>query len=253
MDQIPQAMKSWKTQFVSPRQCLAHLFVICKIRKIKQNLVSIHGGLRGFPKVLCHSKSECFRLDLATTYSWHCKGTWNVFLPSWVLVHGHINLPPLVWRELAGGIGILHLMWQKTLYFHSCIRFFWRLHPQQVDAELFLTKSFWPELPNRIDAAYEHPSHDLIFIFRGKPSIGETSLRARVGSDDLDVVRNSVKWSILKNIQIRKRGQPMETRKHLKLFYQMSLNLKCTMSVYIITYYIHSLIYNDHFISFLSS
>lgn len=38
-----------------------------------------------------------------------------------------------------------------------------------MDAELFLTKSFWPELPNRIDAAYEHPSRDLIFIFRGEP------------------------------------------------------------------------------------
>ncbi|KAI5266492.1 Collagenase 3 [Manis pentadactyla] len=47
-------------------------------------------------------------------------------------------------------------------------RFFWRLHPQQVDVELFLTKSFWPELPNHVDAAYEHPSHDLIFIFRGR-------------------------------------------------------------------------------------
>uniref|UniRef100_G1Q151 Collagenase 3 n=1 Tax=Myotis lucifugus TaxID=59463 RepID=G1Q151_MYOLU len=57
----------------------------------------------------------------------------------------------------------------ETIIFKD--RFFWRLHPQQVDAELFLTKSFWPELPNRIDAAYEHPSHDLIFIFRVKNQV----------------------------------------------------------------------------------
>ncbi|XP_001509903.1 collagenase 3-like [Ornithorhynchus anatinus] len=47
-------------------------------------------------------------------------------------------------------------------------RFFWRLHPQMVDAELVLTKSFWPELPNKIDAAYENPFKDLIYIFRGR-------------------------------------------------------------------------------------
>uniref|UniRef100_A0A8C2LLQ2 Collagenase 3 n=1 Tax=Cricetulus griseus TaxID=10029 RepID=A0A8C2LLQ2_CRIGR len=54
----------------------------------------------------------------------------------------------------------------ETMIFKD--RFFWRLHPQQVEAELFLTKSFWPELPNHVDAAYEHPSHDLMFIFRGR-------------------------------------------------------------------------------------
>lgn len=68
-------------------------------------------------------------------------------------------------------------------YFH--VRFFWRLHPQQVEAELFLTKSFWPELPNRIDAAYEHPSRDLIFIFRGKISTSETSHMPGAVSDEL--------------------------------------------------------------------
>ncbi|KAG8550309.1 hypothetical protein GDO81_026753 [Engystomops pustulosus] len=47
-------------------------------------------------------------------------------------------------------------------------RFFWRVHPQMTDAELVLTKSFWPELPNKIDAAYEYPQKDLIYIFRGK-------------------------------------------------------------------------------------
>ncbi|OCT96146.1 collagenase 3 [Xenopus laevis] len=47
-------------------------------------------------------------------------------------------------------------------------RFFWRVHPQMTDAELVLIKSFWPELPNKLDAAYEHPAKDLIYLFRGK-------------------------------------------------------------------------------------
>lgn len=47
-------------------------------------------------------------------------------------------------------------------------RFFWRLHPQMVEAELVLIKSFWPELPNKIDAAYENPIKDLVFMFKGK-------------------------------------------------------------------------------------
>ncbi|XP_053561036.1 collagenase 3 [Bombina bombina] len=47
-------------------------------------------------------------------------------------------------------------------------RFFWRLHPQMTEAELVLTKSFWPELPNKIDAAYENSDKDLIYIFKGK-------------------------------------------------------------------------------------
>lgn len=59
-------------------------------------------------------------------------------------------------------------------------RFFWRLHPQQVEAELFLTKSFWPELPNRVDAAYEHASHDLMFIFRGKAATEEAFQMASI-------------------------------------------------------------------------
>ncbi|KGL80220.1 Collagenase 3 [Tinamus guttatus] len=46
--------------------------------------------------------------------------------------------------------------------------FFWRLHPQMVDAELVLLKSFWPELPNKIDATYENPIKDLVFMFKGK-------------------------------------------------------------------------------------
>ncbi|NWH76711.1 MMP13 Collagenase, partial [Piaya cayana] len=47
-------------------------------------------------------------------------------------------------------------------------QFFWRLHPQMVEAELVLLKSFWPELPNKIDAAYENPINDLVYMFKGK-------------------------------------------------------------------------------------
>ena len=86
---------------------------------------------------------------------------------------------------MASRIEILHLRSDRKLDFYFCVRFFWRLHPQQVDAELFLTKSFWPELPNRIDAAYEHTSHDLIFIFRGKPSADKASYTCRAGRDEL--------------------------------------------------------------------
>lgn len=36
------------------------------------------------------------------------------------------------------------------------------------DAELTVIKSFWPELPSKIDAAYENPQKDLVYIFRGE-------------------------------------------------------------------------------------
>ncbi|KFO86872.1 Collagenase 3 [Buceros rhinoceros silvestris] len=55
----------------------------------------------------------------------------------------------------------------KHIFFFGT-RFFWRLHPQMVEAELVLIKSFWPELPNKIDAAYENPIKDLVFMFKGK-------------------------------------------------------------------------------------
>lgn len=37
-----------------------------------------------------------------------------------------------------------------------------------VEPELVLTKSFWPELPNKFDAAYENPIKDRVFVFKGK-------------------------------------------------------------------------------------
>lgn len=59
-----------------------------------------------------------------------------------------------------------HPNFSVILFFWT--RFFWRLHPQMVEAELVLIKSFWPELPNKIDAAYENPIKDLVFMFKGE-------------------------------------------------------------------------------------
>lgn len=49
----------------------------------------------------------------------------------------------------------------------SFCRFYWRLHPQMVEPEQTLIKSTWPSLPNKVDAAYEYPEKDLVFIFSG--------------------------------------------------------------------------------------
>lgn len=65
----------------------------------------------------------------------------------------------LLFYGMTGNIKYIFLFWT---------RFFWRLHPQMVEAELVLLKSFWPELPNKIDAAYENPIKDLVFIFKGE-------------------------------------------------------------------------------------
>ncbi|NXN47363.1 MMP13 Collagenase, partial [Rhinoptilus africanus] len=63
---------------------------------------------------------------------------------------------------------ILNEKKNHLLLFEMITVFFWRLHPQMVEAELVLLKSFWPELPNKIDAAYENPIKDLVFMFKGK-------------------------------------------------------------------------------------
>ncbi|KAF5902391.1 collagenase 3-like, partial [Clarias magur] len=47
-------------------------------------------------------------------------------------------------------------------------RFFWRRHPQIPQMEQFLIKSFWTELPDNIDAAFEDQSDDLVYIFKGQ-------------------------------------------------------------------------------------
>ncbi|KAM9455331.1 collagenase 3-like [Clarias gariepinus] len=46
--------------------------------------------------------------------------------------------------------------------------FFWRQYPQSPEIEQFLIKAFWTELPDNIDAAFEDPSSDLVYIFKGQ-------------------------------------------------------------------------------------
>uniref|UniRef100_A0A673LEB9 interstitial collagenase n=1 Tax=Sinocyclocheilus rhinocerous TaxID=307959 RepID=A0A673LEB9_9TELE len=49
----------------------------------------------------------------------------------------------------------------------SLFRFFWRRSPSRSAAQL-LIKSFWPNAPDNIDAAYEDPVQDKLFLFKGK-------------------------------------------------------------------------------------
>ncbi|XP_062329703.1 collagenase 3 [Osmerus eperlanus] len=53
----------------------------------------------------------------------------------------------------------------ETIIFKD--RFYWRLHPQMLEPEQTLIKSTWPSIPNKVDAAYENPEKDLVFIFSG--------------------------------------------------------------------------------------
>lgn len=46
-------------------------------------------------------------------------------------------------------------------------RFYWRLHPQMPEPEQTLIKSTWPDIPNKVDAAYENPEKDQVLIFSG--------------------------------------------------------------------------------------
>lgn len=46
-------------------------------------------------------------------------------------------------------------------------KFFWRRHPQLRRVELNFISLFWPSLPNGIQAAYEDPERDLVFLFKG--------------------------------------------------------------------------------------
>ncbi|KAF7700950.1 collagenase 3-like [Silurus meridionalis] len=54
----------------------------------------------------------------------------------------------------------------EKIFFKSS--FFWRSHPQFTGIEQYLIKFFWPQLPNNIDAAFEDPSADLVYIFKGQ-------------------------------------------------------------------------------------
>ncbi|XP_042560376.1 collagenase 3-like [Clupea harengus] len=47
-------------------------------------------------------------------------------------------------------------------------RFFWRSYPLSPNPEQHLIKSFWPDAPENIDAAYENPQTQQVFLFRGQ-------------------------------------------------------------------------------------
>ncbi|XP_043085183.1 collagenase 3a [Puntigrus tetrazona] len=46
--------------------------------------------------------------------------------------------------------------------------FFWRSYPLSATVEQHLITSFWPEIPNHIDAAFESPLEDKVFIIKGE-------------------------------------------------------------------------------------
>ncbi|XP_039600459.1 collagenase 3-like [Polypterus senegalus] len=46
-------------------------------------------------------------------------------------------------------------------------RFFWRKSSSVANVEQYTIKSFWPEMPDNIDAAYESREHDLVYLFKG--------------------------------------------------------------------------------------
>lgn len=46
--------------------------------------------------------------------------------------------------------------------------FFWRSYPLSATVEQQLITSFWPEIPEHIDAAFESPLEDKVFIIKGK-------------------------------------------------------------------------------------
>ncbi|KAG5270582.1 hypothetical protein AALO_G00194290 [Alosa alosa] len=46
--------------------------------------------------------------------------------------------------------------------------FFWRSYPLKPNPEQHLIKSFWPDAPENIDAAYEDPETQQVFLFKGQ-------------------------------------------------------------------------------------
>ncbi|XP_039072486.1 neutrophil collagenase [Hyaena hyaena] len=53
----------------------------------------------------------------------------------------------------------------ETLFFKD--KYFWRIHPQMPEVGLNFISLFWPALPDGIQAAYEDPDKDLVFLFKG--------------------------------------------------------------------------------------
>ncbi|XP_026074864.1 collagenase 3-like [Carassius auratus] len=65
-----------------------------------------------------------------------------------------------------------HLVWDAVTTFKGETMFFkdsvlWRISPSR-SADQLPIKSFWPNAPDNIDAAYEDPVQDKLFLFKGK-------------------------------------------------------------------------------------
>ena len=51
----------------------------------------------------------------------------------------------------------------------SVTRFFWRVNSQSSTAQQNVIKTYWPELPDNVDAAYESGENYNVYIFKGRP------------------------------------------------------------------------------------
>ncbi|KAG7322635.1 hypothetical protein KOW79_013981 [Hemibagrus wyckioides] len=54
----------------------------------------------------------------------------------------------------------------EKLFFKN--RFLWRSHPQLTTTTKYPIKRFWRNIPDNIDAAFEHTSADLVYIIKGQ-------------------------------------------------------------------------------------
>lgn len=75
----------------------------------------------------------------------------------------------LIFWFIGGSTALVH--WFDYVCFDSLLflgRFYWRVHPNMAEPELALIKSTWPMLPNKVDAAFENPHSDRVFIFSGR-------------------------------------------------------------------------------------
>ena len=52
----------------------------------------------------------------------------------------------------------------------TCVtRFFWRVNSQSSRPQQNVIKTFWPEIPENVDAAYESGENYNVYIFKGRP------------------------------------------------------------------------------------
>lgn len=90
------------------------------------------------------------------------------------------------------------------------------MHPQFTEPELSLIKSTWPQLPKKINAAYENPEKDIVIIFSGL--FLSNIIITRVVSVQGDKVM-SVKHVFFKSILTSKHTKKKSLINNLKLLY----------------------------------